>query len=46
MGYLSDRVRFKAPGSFAPKGNSKFETLIVKMFSLKNKNKIKCFQLL
>ena len=46
IGYLTGWVRFKAPGPFGPKGNSKFETLLVKEFSLKTKNKIKYFQLL
>ena len=35
---------FPAPST--PKGNNKFETLLVKVFSLKTKSKIKYFQLL
>ena len=33
-----------SPSSLAPKGNSKSETLIVKIFSLKQKKQIKYFQ--
>ena len=46
IGYLTGWVRFKAPAPFDPKGNSKFETITVKMYSLKRKNKFKYFQLL
>ena len=46
IGYLTGRVRFKAPAPSVPTGNSKFETLFVKIFSLKAKTKIKYFQLL
>ena len=46
IGYLTGCVRYKPPVNSAPKGNSKFENLLVKVFSLKTKNKINYFQLL
>ena len=45
IGYLTGWARFKDPGPFCRKGNSKFESLLVKLLSLKTK-KIKYFQLL
>ena len=44
IGYLTGCVRYKPPVNSAPKGNSKFENLLVKVFSLKTKNKIKYLQ--
>ena len=46
MGHLTRWVRFKVPGPFGPRDNSKFETLLAKVFSPETKNKIKYFQLL
>ena len=37
IGYLTGCVRYKPPVNSAPKGNSKFENLLVKVFSLKTK---------
>ena len=37
--YLTGWIRFTAPSPFSPKGNSKFEVLLVKIFNLKQKTK-------